>query len=269
MAAGGADPLVFPWGAAAICWSCDSGFRGAAIHTGRLRQLRFGPDGEVAVGGGLPLMALIRETASRGLAGLEGLGGIPGTLGGAIAMNAGAGGQEMAGVVRSAVLAGPDGEENWEANRLAFGYRQSAVPAGSGYRRGAPAVHGGRSGTLADRDSASGGVPAEPTIRYGSPNAGSVFRNPPGEGAWKLIEAAGLRGAQDRRGAGLGAARQLHRQCRRRHSRRHPDPDRPHPRGGKKTDRYRTGAGGKDYLDQARGKRLGARGRPQAATSSL
>lgn len=173
----------------------DGGFRGAAIHLGGLRKLSFLPGDEVVAEGGLPLMTLIRETAKRGLGGLEGLGGIPGTVGGGIAMNAGAGGQDLSGVVVEATVVSPAGEETWEKERLSFGYRRSAVggarivaEARLKFRPGDPETLEGEIRRRLLHRRACHGV--------GGPNAGSVFKNPPGEAAWRLIENAGLRGAR-------------------------------------------------------------------------
>ncbi|BCR03964.1 UDP-N-acetylenolpyruvoylglucosamine reductase [Desulfuromonas versatilis] len=188
-----------PWqvvGAGSNLLVRDGGIRGAVIHLGRFRELSFGQAGEVVAGGGLPLMTLIRQSAERGLAGLEGLAGIPGTVGGGVAMNAGAGGQQLSDVVREVVLAGPRGEETWEAGKLQFGYRHSVVPsdrvvveARMQFRPAAPAALAEEiRSRLAHRGQAH---------RVGGPNAGSVFKNPPGHQAWKLIDQAGLRGARE------------------------------------------------------------------------
>ncbi len=172
----------------------DGGIRGAVIHLKHFRQLEIEATGRVTAGGGLPLMTLIRETTARGLAGLEALAGIPGTVGGGVAMNAGAGGQQLADVVESAVLAGPTGSETWSKEAFRFRYRQSAldreqilVSAVMLFRRGdAAKLAESLQQRLAQRRSAQ---------RVGGPNAGSVFKNPPGHSAWQLIEAAGMRGA--------------------------------------------------------------------------
>lgn len=173
----------------------DGGIRGAVLHLKHLRRLEIAPTGQVKAGGGLPLMTLIRATTAQGLAGLEALAGIPGTVGGGVAMNAGAGGQQLADVVESATLLGTTGETIWSRERLQFGYRRSAlagewilVEADLGFRRDSAArlaeIVRQR---LAQRRAAQ---------QVGGPNAGSVFRNPPEQPAWKLIEQAGLRGAR-------------------------------------------------------------------------
>lgn len=73
----------------------DKGIRGAVIHTQNLDSLAIKNNGQVVAGGGLSLMSLIRQTAQRGLGGIENLVGIPATVGGAIVMNVGAHDQEI------------------------------------------------------------------------------------------------------------------------------------------------------------------------------
>ncbi len=139
-------------------------------------------------------MTLVREASRLSLGGLEQLAGIPGTLGGAVAMNAGAGEQDLGRLVRTVVLAGVDGEEEWTAEQLRFDYRSSNLPAG----RVVVAVQ------LKLVNAEAEGLREEIKQRLlqrrrsqgvGRPNAGSVFKNPPGEQAWKLIDRAGMRGA--------------------------------------------------------------------------
>jgi len=172
----------------------DGGVRGAVLHLGHLDKVEFGDHGLVWAGAGVPLMALIRQTAERGLGGLEGLAGIPGTLGGAVAMNAGAGARDMASVVRSVLLAGAEGSQEWPAAQLSFGYRRSELPPGRVITEVLLQLQPAEpaelleeiAGRLQHRHRAQG---------VGGPNAGSVFKNPPGESAWRLIDRAGMRGA--------------------------------------------------------------------------
>lgn len=185
----------FPLGAGSNLLVRDGGFRGAAIHLGALRELIFLPGGEAVAGGGLPLMTLIRQAARRGLSGLEALGGIPGTVGGGIVMNAGAGGQDLSGVVVAATVATAEGEETWAAERLAFGYRSSAL-TGREIVTGARLRFGGADPGELEEEIRRRLAHRRAVHGVGGPNAGSVFKNPPGEAAWRLIEQAGLRGAR-------------------------------------------------------------------------
>jgi UDP-N-acetylmuramate dehydrogenase len=172
----------------------DGGIRGAVIHPVHLDTMAFDAGGKVRAGAGLRLMRLIRAAAERGLGGLERLAGIPATVGGAVVMNAGAGGQDLAGAVHSVTLAGPDGREEWPAATLRFGYRRSAVPADRIVTEARLQLH--------PADPAALEVEIADRLRHrrtaqgvGKPNAGSVFKNPPRESAWRLIDRAGLRGA--------------------------------------------------------------------------
>lgn len=172
----------------------DGGIRGAVIHMGRLDRVDFSTAPLVTAEGGLRLMTLVREASSLGLGGLEQLAGIPGTLGGAVAMNAGAGEQDLGRLVRTVVLAGVDGEEHWTAEQLRFAYRSANLPAGR------VVVAAQLKLVYAEAELLQEEIKQRLLHRrrsqgVGRPNAGSVFKNPPGEQAWKLIDRAGMRGA--------------------------------------------------------------------------
>jgi len=189
--------LRVPWltvGAGSNLLVRDGGIRGAVLHLRHFQRLAIEATGAVTAGAGLPLMTLITATTEQGLAGLEALAGIPGTLGGAVAMNAGAGGQQLADVVESVTLVGATGERSRSREELQFGYRRSAlggeeilVEAQLKFQRdSAEKLAEIVQQKLAQRRATQG---------VGGPNAGSVFKNPPTQLAWQLIDAAGLRGA--------------------------------------------------------------------------
>jgi UDP-N-acetylmuramate dehydrogenase len=185
-----------PWvaiGAGSNLLVRDGGVRGAVLHTGGLRRLTFAEDGRVQAEGGVPMMTLIREAAVRGLAGLEALAGIPGTIGGGIVMNAGAAGQAMADVVCEVHLAGPQGEEQWGRERLQFAYRRSNLPPDRVAVAATLQLRAADPARL-DEDIRRRLQQRQATQRVGAPNAGSVFKNPEGQQAWRLIDAAGMRG---------------------------------------------------------------------------
>ena len=191
------EELQLPWqviGNGSNLLVQDGGIRGAVIHLGRLDRLDFSQAPLVNAEAGLRLMTLVRETSRRDLGGLERLAGIPGTLGGAVAMNAGAGGQELGRLVRTVVLAGPEGEEQWTAEQLRFAYRSARLPANR--------VVVAAQLKLVEAEGAVLQLEIQERLQQrrrsqgvGRPNAGSVFKNPPGEQAWKLIDRAGMRGA--------------------------------------------------------------------------
>jgi UDP-N-acetylmuramate dehydrogenase len=149
----------------------------------------------VRAGGALALPVLARRTAGAGLAGLEFFVGIPGSVGGAVRMNAGGHGRETADVLRRAwvvdVLASGDARSR-PADELDLGYRHSAI-------RASEVVVAAELAVVPDDPIACEARVAE-VVRWrrehqpGGANAGSVFRNPPGDSAGRLIDAAGLKG---------------------------------------------------------------------------
>ena len=173
----------------------DGGFPGTVIATsGRLQRLERAGDDMIRAEAGASCAAVARFAARAGGTGLEFLAGIPGTLGGALAMNAGAFGgetwervREVETVDRRGVVRrrGPEAFE--------VGYRSVTGPAGEWYMAALLAVGEGdverargRIRSLLERRNA--------TQPVGQPSCGSVFRNPEGDHAARLIEAAGLKG---------------------------------------------------------------------------
>ncbi len=147
----------------------------------------------IHAGGGAQLNRVVRTALSAGLAGVECLGGIPSTLGGALAMNAGAYGQEILDVLTWAEVVEADGSvrrlERWEIER---GYRWSVLGKGRivtslelALRPDDPVALKARVQQLRERRLAA--IPPEPS-------AGCVFRNPPGDFAGRLLELAGCKG---------------------------------------------------------------------------
>jgi UDP-N-acetylmuramate dehydrogenase len=175
----------------------DQGFAGVAvILDGDFAAVTVRTDAEtVDAGGAAPLPVVARRAAAAGLTGLEFYVGIPGSVGGAVRMNAGGHGRETRDVLRRAfvldLLAGGDAQPR-SVGDLDLGYRHSAVTATEIVTRAefhAPP----------DRVEACEARVAE-IVRWrrdhqpGGANAGSVFRNPPGDSAGRLIDAAGLKG---------------------------------------------------------------------------
>jgi len=145
---------------------------------------------------GFPLDGLAEAAAQRGLAGIEELSGIPGTVGGAVVMNAGAFDTETAHTLRRVrVLRVPElSVETIEAPDLAFGYRSSALKGKSGVVLSAVFEF-----RLSDADTVAA-VRKKILARRGEkqplsfPSCGSVFKRPPGNYAGTLIESCGLKG---------------------------------------------------------------------------
>lgn len=181
--AGGFGTVDLPAGGTA---AGDAAAGGAA--TGR-------PDERVVrAGAAVDLPALARRTVEAGLTGLEWAVGVPGSVGGAVRMNAGGHGSDTAAVLRRyrwLDLAGEGGGEDGPG-RLALGYRTSTVGPAEVVLW---AELGLRPGPVAEgRAALSSIVRWRREHQPGGSNAGSVFANPPGDSAGRLVEAAGLKG---------------------------------------------------------------------------
>jgi UDP-N-acetylmuramate dehydrogenase len=195
----------------------DGGLRGTVVFTHwALRDLALGAstadEGEVSVGAGVASPKVARFAAMHDLVGAEFLAGIPGTMGGALAMNAGCYGGETWNVVRKVVTLDHAGELHERTPvQYRIGYRTvvkrcnqiaSVSPAAAVRRRSGidewfvsavlalPRGDGTESRAKV-KDLLSRRIASQP---LGQPNAGSVFRNPPGTYAAKLIEDCGLKG---------------------------------------------------------------------------
>lgn len=182
-----------PLGAGSNLLVRDGGIRGAVLHSGGMQAVHYGAGGAVTAEAGVWLPKLVQETVRRGLGGLEELAGIPGTVGGAAVMNAGAGNSDLAATLQRVHLCSAAGEEIWDKERCAFGYRCSALPDGRMVTTVELQLQPMEPAQLAlrleERLAARRSAQA-----VGGPNAGSVFKNPPGHKAWQLIDAAGWRG---------------------------------------------------------------------------
>ncbi|MDL1950046.1 UDP-N-acetylmuramate dehydrogenase [Acidobacteria bacterium ACD] len=172
----------------------DEGFDGAVlVLAGEMTSYRL--DGTTLVtSGGASLMALAVAARNAGLSGLEGLSGIPSTLGGAVRINAGAYGREIFDLLRDVTLVGADGAvRQVPAAGLRRGYRWTELCEADDLVAGAslllePAPREEVEARMREvTEKRKRALPVEP-------NAGSIFRNPPGEYAGRLLEACGLKG---------------------------------------------------------------------------
>ncbi|MDQ2763380.1 MAG: UDP-N-acetylmuramate dehydrogenase [Pseudomonadota bacterium] len=179
----------------------DGGLPGVTIRLARgFSTIAADSTGVICGAAGLDV-TVAEHAAAAGLTGLEFLSGIPGSIGGAVAMNAGAYGGDLANVLDWAEIVTRTGERRrLAAARLAFAYRYAALPAGAIVTRvrvralnGAPALIAARMAEIKASREASQPVRAR--------TGGSTFRNPEGMKAWELIDAAGCRGL--RRGGAL------------------------------------------------------------------
>lgn len=151
-------------------------------------------DETMTVGAGVRLTAAAQAAAGQSLSGLEFAYGIPGLVGGALAMNAGAYGGEMAQIVQSVRILEPDGEIHEFSNeQMEFGYRKSALKNGRIALSATLLLHRGEEEAIRAR------MAQYKSARQGKqplsfPSAGSVFKRPEGHFAGALIENAGLKG---------------------------------------------------------------------------
>jgi UDP-N-acetylmuramate dehydrogenase len=179
----------------------DRGLAGLTLCQRRLQGSQLdGATGWVEAAAGEPIPTLARKAARAGLSGLEWAVGIPGTVGGAVVMNAGAQGGCTADWLHSVRLLDPHNPGQtveWSAAELAFGYRQSRlqqeplIVLSARFRldpgHDPSAITARTSANLLSRTS---------TQPYQQPSCGSVFRNPEPQKAGALIEALGLKGLQ-------------------------------------------------------------------------
>jgi UDP-N-acetylmuramate dehydrogenase len=173
----------------------DEGLAGVVARLGgELDAVRV--DGtRVEVGAALPLAQLARRMAAQGLVGLEALSGFPSTVGGAVVMNAGCYGTEIADVLESCQVVTPEGRtRRLDVDELAPSYRETSL-LGSGciVTRAVLRLAVGDAGAAVRRiDDLN--RKRWSSLPSGLPNAGSIFKNPPGDHAGRLIEACGLKG---------------------------------------------------------------------------
>lgn len=190
---------LFVLGAGSNVLFRDGGFPGVVLKLGpglaRVAVTEEGPDKVlVSAGAAAPLAGLVKLTCREGLGGLEFLAGIPGSVGGALAMNAGAFGGEIIQAVSRLVVMTLEGEiKTLPRSQVRASYRRLDLGEGSIILEGLFAL--------------ARSTPQEVTARVreilaqrrdrqpeGVRSAGSVFKNPPGQAAGRLIEEAGLKG---------------------------------------------------------------------------
>lgn len=175
----------------------DGGIRGAVIRIAENLSGTSFEDNVVRAGAGLPLADLSMMAGEHGLTGLEFACGIPGTVGGAVVMNAGAYGHEMRDVVASVAAVDMAGcLMTLDREGLAFGYRKSSLDTGDRIAVEAEfeLARGDRDAILARMDDLQARRRAKQPLDW--PSAGSVFKRPPGLYAGALIDQAGLKGAR-------------------------------------------------------------------------
>jgi UDP-N-acetylmuramate dehydrogenase len=181
----------------------DEGLDELVINTQDLAHVRLGDDGTVEAEGGANLIRLVVRCCRAGWAGMQGAVGIPGSLGGAAVMNAGAYGFSISEVMQEIVVLDEDGERTRPPEGWRFHYRGSSIPEGAAVASVRLKLAAGEPEALGAeiRELQLQRVRSQPAGR----NAGCVFKNPPGAAAGRLIDEAGLKGL--RRGAAVVSPR--------------------------------------------------------------
>jgi UDP-N-acetylmuramate dehydrogenase len=171
----------------------DGGFRGVVISLKKLDYMEATQSGAIHVEAGGRNIDLSRLAEAHGLTGLEFLVGIPGTLGGAVRMNAGAHGSEIFDHITSVDILVDGTIRHFKKNSLRYGYRHlqldpNKIIIAATFQLAA----GTQENISAAMDACLQRRQETQKVRY--PNAGSFFKNPSAQAAWKLIDEAGLRG---------------------------------------------------------------------------
>ncbi len=176
----------------------DRGVRGAIIRlAGEFKKVHWQEESATAkacAGAAASIARLVRDAARRGYAGLEFAEGIPGSVGGALCMNAGAYGSEIEKIVEHVHIMTARGETHGLSRaEMTFSYRDAHLPYGAVVMRVDLVLRKERAAQVNARlrDLARKRKNSQPS---GFPNSGSMFRNPPGDYAGRLIDAAGLKG---------------------------------------------------------------------------
>ena len=190
-----ADVPVTPIGLGSNLIVRSGGVPGIVVRLGRgFAEVVAEPGSRLRTGAAVPDIKVARTAADAGIDGLAFFRGIPGSIGGALRMNAGAHGGETKDVLIEARGVDRDGTIRTFTNaEMRFGYRHSGAPASVIFTQplfqGRP---GDPSAILGEMDRITAAREASQPIR--EKTGGSTFKNPPGRKAWQLIDAAGCRG---------------------------------------------------------------------------
>lgn len=171
----------------------DGGFRGAVISLKNFTTLEALPGARVSAGAGVANSSLVRFVVKESWTGLEFLAGIPGSVGGAVCMNAGAHGEAILDRLETLTTLHDGAVTIRTREQLTYGYRYLALPPGE------IIIAACFSLTVGGHDEIVRRVQElldhrRVAQQVGYPNAGSFFKNPAGNQAWRLLDEAGLRG---------------------------------------------------------------------------
>ncbi|MFK7843026.1 MAG: UDP-N-acetylmuramate dehydrogenase [Sphingorhabdus sp.] len=192
------DPAtpVWPLGLGSNLIIRDGGIRGVVIRLGKAFAAIETDGLMMRCGAGAPGISAASKARDHGIAGMEFLRGIPGTVGGAVRMNAGAYGREVCDILESADVILRNGDRVTIALAdMGFTYRHSALPEGAIVisatfvgQSGDPEIIGAEMKRIAEEREASQPLRTK--------TGGSTYKNPEGQKAWQLVDAAGCRGLQ-------------------------------------------------------------------------
>ena len=181
----------------------DEGLDELVVNTEAMRTVTIREDGEVTAEGGANLIRTVLQTTRAGWQGLESAVGIPGSIGGAAVMNAGAYGFSISDVMSDITVYDEDGQRTNPPEGWRFRYRGSSIPEGAvvasitvGLEKGDLEALARETRAIADK---------RRTSQPGGRNAGCVFKNPPEGHAGRTIDALGLKGR--RRGSAVVSPR--------------------------------------------------------------
>ncbi|MEH6789067.1 UDP-N-acetylmuramate dehydrogenase [Parasphingorhabdus sp.] len=192
------DPAIAVWplGLGSNLIIRDGGIRGVVVRLGKAFA-GIETDGlQICCGAGAPGISVASKARDQGIAGMEFLRGIPGTIGGAVRMNAGAYGREVCNILESADVVLRNGNRvTLPLADLGYTYRHSDLPEGSIVvsatfvgESGDPATIGAEMKRIAEEREASQPLRTK--------TGGSTYKNPEGKKAWQLVDEAGCRGLQ-------------------------------------------------------------------------
>ncbi|MBQ7545083.1 MAG: UDP-N-acetylmuramate dehydrogenase [Synergistaceae bacterium] len=180
---GGGSNVLFP----------DGLVKGIVISTQNLTAIEWRTNLTADIDAGFKLPLLMKEVREHGLAGMEFAAGIPGTLGGAIAGNAGAGGHGVCELLDEVIAVEPDGSiRMWHSNEIAYSYRRCSLAGEKRVIVSARMTF--RKATPKDADVLESYLLRRGTQPHGLRNAGCTFKNPDGNSAGKLLDEAGCKG---------------------------------------------------------------------------
>jgi len=187
------DMPILPLGRGSNLLVSDQGFHGVVIDLGLIHNIQINQN-RLTAEAGARMSKIAQSAANHGLSGLEFMATVPGDLGGGIAMNAGAFGQQVSDTCYEVNIIHRDGkEETLSSQQLHMTYRHTQLPSGSIVINASFTLTRDEQDAIRQRmrDMRQQRSQTQPLAM---PNCGSVFKNPEGQHAAQLIEAAGLKG---------------------------------------------------------------------------